>query len=240
MNAPVVILIRPQMGENIGAVARAMSNFGLPELRIVAPRDGWPNPKALEMSSGGASIIESATVFDDFAAAMADVQLAYATTARPRDMQKEVMLPDVAVNRLAAQGVGVRTALVFGPERSGMENSEIAACDAIVSIATSPQNPSLNLAQCSVVMGYEWWRAQGDTNPARQLEAPAPRSEWQGLFSQLEGYLDAVAYFRVPSKKPVMWQNIQNMLLRAKWNAQEVRTFRGVLRSLATRDAADD
>jgi tRNA/rRNA methyltransferase len=230
--SPAVILVRPQMGENIGAVARAMSNFGLHELRLAAPRDGWPNIKAVEMAAGAESIIHAAKVFPDFAAAMHDIQLAYATTARQRDMEKRVVTPDVAMPEIRAQTASLRVALVFGPERSGLENEEITRCDTLISISTAAENRSLNLAQSAVILGYEWFRQQGAAPLQRDLPEIAPKEDWAGLFSQLEDYLDKADYFRVPHKKPIMWQNLQNMLMRSALSAQELRTLRGMLRSL--------
>lgn len=232
--APVVILIRPQMGENIGAVARAMSNFGLSELRLVAPRDGWPNKKALDMASRGKDIVEAAKVYEDFRAAMADIKLAYATTARPRDMAKPVLAPDAAMRAVAAGSASGKTAIVFGPERTGMENEELVLCDGIITIPTSDKNPSLNLAQSSVIVGYEWQKARGEQGIAaeKKTDETAPKEDFFELFSQLENYLDQTNYFRVASKKPLMWQNLRNMLLRGAWSAQEVRSFRGMLRAL--------
>lgn len=234
MPAPAVILVRPQMGENIGAVARAMSNFGLKELRIAAPRDGWPNPKALEMAAGAENIVRDAQVFPDFAAATADLQLLYATTARPRDMEKKVLPPQAAMQSLAAEiKSGMRTGIVFGPERSGLENEEIIRCDTIITIATAPENWSLNIAQSSVIIGYEWFRSQQDEKAvARDFPEVAPKEDWDGMFSQLEAYLDESEYFRVEHKKPIMWQNLRNMLQRSAMSVQELRTFRGMLRSL--------
>lgn len=229
---PVVILARPQMGENIGAVARAMSNFGLRELRLAAPRDGWPNPKAAEMAAGAEDIIREAEVYPDFASAMHGIQLAYATTARPRDMEKRVVAPGAAMREIRERAGSLRVALVFGAERSGLENDEITQCDTLISIPTAPENRSLNLAQSAVILGYEWFRQQGEAAVARALPDIAPKEDWQGLFSQLESYLDSAEYFRVAHKKPVMWQNVQNMLMRAALSAQEVRTLRGMLRSL--------
>ena len=266
-NLPVVILVRPQMGENIGAVARAMSNFGLKELRLAAPRDGWPNPKALEMAAGAENIIKTAQVYPDFKAAMADIQLAYATTARTRDMEKRVVEPAAAMQEIRQflsspsplegegrgegnsspsnmlhhpplpsplpQGErGLKAALVFGPERSGLENDEVTWCNVLITIPTAPENSSLNIAQSAVILGYEWFKQQEHKIIARELAETAPREDWQGLFGQLEGYLDQVEYFRVPQKKPVMWQNLQNMLLRAQLSSQEIRTLRGMFRSL--------
>jgi len=232
-NRPVVILVRPQMGENIGAVARAMSNFGLSELRLAAPRDGWPNPKASEMAAGAEYIIDAAKVYPDFTAATHDIQLAYATTARERDMEKRVVEPAEAMTEIKSQTAsGRKVALVFGPERSGLENDEIGWCDTLITIPTAVENRSLNIAQSAVILGYEWLCQQDGDTIARELPEIAPREEWQGLFSQLESYLDAADYFRVAHKKPVMWQNLQNMLLRSGFSSQEVRTFRGMLRAL--------
>jgi tRNA/rRNA methyltransferase len=231
-NAPVVILVRPQMGENIGAVARAMSNFGLSELRIAAPRDGWPNPKAQEMAAGAENIVNAAQVFPDFRSAMADIHLAYATTARPRDMEKRVVEPPQAMQEVREHlAAGHKIALVFGPERSGLENDDLGWCDTLITIPTAPENQSLNIAQSAVLIGYEWFKGQGPV-VARELQEMATKDDWQGLFGQLEEYLDAVEYFRVAHKKPVMMQNLRNMLMRAAFSPQEVRSFRGMLRSL--------
>lgn len=243
-HSPVVILVRPQLGENIGAVARAMSNFGLKELRIAAPRDGWPNKRAEETASGGESIVKAAKIFPDFTSAMHDIQLAYATTARPRDMEKRVITPDVATKEITESDGKI--ALVFGPERTGLENEEIAWCDTLITIPTAPENSSLNIAQSAVVLFYEWWKASAElrvlsagkeptqhaARSTRHLSPPAPKEDWQGLFGQLEAYLDEVNYYRVADKKIIMWQNLQNMLLRGQWSGQEIRTFRGMLRSL--------
>jgi len=233
MVSPVVILVRPQMGENIGAVARAMSNFGLPELRLVAPRDGWPNKKAAEMAAGATHIIDGVKVFERFTEALLDVQHVYATTARSRDMEKLVLEPAEAMVQLCEQQEsGWRTALVFGPERTGLENEEVALCNTLITIPTSPDNSSLNLAQSCVILGYEWWRRQGMASAERALPEVAAREDWDGLFKQLEVYLDEVNYYRVAGKKTIMWHNVQTMLLRAQWSGQEVRSMRGMLRSI--------
>lgn len=233
-NAPTVILVRPQMGENIGAVARAMSNFGMSELRIAAPRDGWPNPKAVEMAAGAEAIIDTAKIYPDFPAAMQGIHLAYATSARPRDMEKRVVEPATAMQEMKSSSV--RTALVFGPERSGLTNDDITLCNTLITIPTA-ENASLNIAQSAVILGYEWMRASGAPTVARDLPAVAPGEDWQGLFAQLESYLDEVDYFRVPEKKPVMWQNLKTMLLRGQFSPQEVRTLRGMLRNIWERKA---
>lgn len=249
-SAPTIILIRPQMGENIGAVARAMSNFGLSELRIVAPRDGWPNPKSREMAAGAEDIINSATIYPDFAAAMADINAAYATTARPRYMNKRVVLPQHAMQEIieylktqASSLKPFKVALVFGPERSGIGNEEITLCDSIITIPTDKKNPSLNLAQASVIIGYEWMKASSECG-VLGVECgdniPAPKADMFRMFEQLEKYLDQAEYFRTAHKKTIMWQNLKNMLLRGKWTEQEIRTFRGMLRSLWEVNSPDD
>ena len=233
--APVVILVNPQMGENIGAVARAMANFGLSELRLVAPRDGWPNPKATSTAASAEHVLRAATVYPDLPAAMAGVHMAYATTARPRDMEKRVVEPHEAAAQMAkSTREGLTCAIVFGPERTGLTNEDTGLCDTIVSIPTAPEYRSLNIAQSSIIMGYEWLRAIGmeGASQTRELPVPAPREEFIGLLDQLEGYLDTSKYFRVEDKKAVMWQNMQNMLLRAQWSSQEIQTFRGMLRCI--------
>lgn len=262
-NPPLVVLVRPQLGENIGAVARAMCNFGLKELRIVAPRDGWPNPRAVETASGGEAIIENAKIFPDVASALADVNIAYATTARMRDIEKRVVtpsetmeemvgvwsmeskeLPHSKLHKSPTRGEGMKIAFVFGPERTGLENDDVALCDAFITIPTAPDKSSLNLAQSVVVVGYEWWKRSVECGvwslekekPHSKLHAPittsAPKSDWQGLFDQLESYLDESGFFRVADKKPIMWQNMRNMFLRGRFTSQEIRTFRGMLRVL--------
>lgn len=228
---PIVILIRPQMGENIGSVARAMSNFGLAELRIVAPRDGWPNPKAVEMAAGGKEIIESAKIYENFESATADIHITYATTARPRDMIKRVVSPSEAVQEIKAEN-HLKTALVFGPERTGLENEDITLCNAIITIPTDEKNSSLNIAQSSVILGYEWMRASELGTKASEPLETAPKQDFIEMFKQLENYLDEASYFRSAPKKKIMWQNIRNMLQRTMWCEQEIRTFRGMLRAL--------
>ncbi len=247
ITAPIIILIRPQMGENIGAVARAMSNFGLSELRLVAPRDGWPNQRANDMAAGGLNIIENAKIYPDFASAMVDIHCAYATTARSRDMNKRTTSPSEAMAEILAnnqqQATNNRTAIVFGAERTGMENEDVVLCDAIINIPTSAENPSLNLGQAAVIIGYEWAKAsiefgvlsvEKNTRLHSTLQTPnsAPKGEYLGLFEQLENYLDQAEYFRTEQKKAIMWKNLRTMLLRGAWNEQEIRTMRGMLRAL--------
>ncbi len=253
MHSPVFLLSRPQLGENIGAVARAMSNFGLSELRIAAPRDGWPNEKAHEMATVYAQpILDAAGIYPSFDAAMHDLHIAYATTARPRDMEKRVIEPAQAVAEIHAHLQQARkAAIVFGPERTGLTNDELVQCDTVICIPTDSVNPSLNLAQSAVIMGYEWRKQQDASlrapakqsmpqqvdnliaSPAAHNDGYATKEEWQGFFSHLEATLDACNYFRTPDKKPLMWQNLQTIFNRAPLSSQEVRTLRGMLRSLS-------
>lgn len=235
MPLPVIILVRPQLGENIGAVARAMANFGLSELRLVAPRDGWPNQRAIEVSSGAGHIIEAAKLYPDFASATADIHVLYATTARPRDMEKRVLTPAEATAEIATSNH--TAAIIFGPERTGLENEEVAASDVIITIPTSTEYSSLNIAQSVVVVCYEWLKVStGGTLEQKESLPLATKEEWQGLFGQLETYLDETNYYRVDHKKPIMWQNLQTMLMRGAWSEQELRSFRGMLRTIWERD----
>ncbi len=236
---PVIVLVRPQMGENIGAVARAMANFGLTELRLVAPRDGWPNARAWEVSSGAGHILDAAKLYQDIPAALADIHTAYATTARGRDIAKRAIYPEEALKEITQAG-DQKTALLFGPERTGLENDDIALCDAFVTIPTTPDYFSLNLAQAVVILGYEWFKNSAEyrvqsaenenTKLSTQHSALATKSEWTDLFNQLESYLDEAKYFRVAEKKEVMWNNARNMLLRGRFSSQEISTLRGMLR----------
>lgn len=248
MSPPSIILVRPQMGENIGAAARAMSNFGLTDLRLVAPRDGWPNPAANSMASGADDIIANARVFSTFADSIADCQYLLATTARPRDMVKPVYTPNAATHSLHPYS---SSAIIFGPERSGLENAEIALADGIIEIPTADK-ASLNLAQAVVVIAYAWRCYPESQNVTAQQHIPtdnlalsssssamqdqriipAPRAELEGLMEQLETYLDTTHYWREVHKKPIMWRNIQTMLVRMQPTPQEVQSLRGLFRRL--------
>lgn len=236
--APTILLIRPQMAENIGAAARAMRNFGLEELRLVAPRQGWPHPKAAAMATSAVEILDRAALFDDSRAAVADIQHLYATTARPRDMDKRVVTPRQAMQEIRdVMARGERAALMFGPERTGLENDDVVMAQAIISIPTAPDHASLNVAQALVVVAYEWFLAAGDAPPpaARACEsghAPASQFEIQGLFDHLEAELDHCDFFKSAAKKPNMWQNLRNLFLKASLSEQDVRTLRGVIRAL--------
>ncbi len=222
-----IILLRPQMGENMGAAARVMQNFGLSDLRIVAPRDGWPNEAARSMATKAVTIIDGAPVFETLAEAIADRQLVFATTARERQGNKQA----VEIGELRDLALPEKVAIVFGPERTGLENEDIALADQILYVTTSEENPSLNLAQAVAVVAYEWSRRTVDGSKGEADEL-APKSELQGLFDHLEGELDKADFWKVASKKPIMWQNLRNSLQKARLNEQEVRSWRGVIRAL--------
>jgi tRNA/rRNA methyltransferase len=236
-NAPAVILSRPQLGENIGAAARAMANFGLSDLRLVAPRDGWPNEKALSMAAGAANIIEAARVFDTLAEALGDLHLVYATTARERGVAKTILTPAAAAEHLrAAAGAEQKTGLLFGGERSGLDNEEVALATALVTIPTDVAFHSLNLGQAVLLLGYEWFKAADQTPAERTDHGPyhkqATREELFQLFEHLEDELDRAGFLYPPDKKSAMSRNLRALLHRAAMTDQEVRTLRGVIVAL--------
>ena len=233
--APAVILSHPQMGENIGAAARAMKNFGLSELRLIAPKTEWPNERARILASGAGDIIEAATVHADARAALADFGLILATTARGRDVLREVLTPAEAAARLrqAAQA-GIRSAILFGGERAGLDNNEMSLCDAAITIPTAELS-SLNLGQAVLLIGYEWLKSADATPPSRTrktLAVPANRAELVDLFEHLERELDAAQYLFPPQKKETMVRNMRAMILRSNLSDQEVRTIRGMIVAL--------
>lgn len=236
MNLPVIILDRPQLAENIGAVARVMANFGLTELRLVAPRDGWPQERAWASASGANWPLDEARVFETVAEASADLNLIHATTARPRETQMPVLTPrEGAAEMAGAAQAGLRTGLLFGAERAGLETSDIALCQAMVTIPIDPRFHSLNLAQAVAINAYEWRLiAVGDAPPARFREGPPPAEGAQlvGLYEHLERELDTSGFFFPPENRPSMVRNLRVALGRARLNEQEVRTFRGVITAL--------
>ena len=235
LTPPAVILSQPQMGENVGAAARAMKNFGLSELRLIAPKCGWPNDKAQMVASGSADIIERTRVFDDTAAALGDCQLVLATTARDRDILREILTPEAAAKRLReAAREGIKTAILFGGERAGLTNEEMDLADAAITIPTA-EFSSLNLGQAVLLLGYEWLKAADATPPSRTrptIAKPASRFELTGLFEHLEKELDAAQFLYPPEKKDTMVRNIRAMLLRSRLSDQEVRTIRGMIVAL--------
>jgi tRNA/rRNA methyltransferase len=233
MTAPAIILVRPQLGENIGMVARAMWNFGLDDLRLVRPRDGWPNPAAGPPAAGADIVLEKARVFDDIASATADLHRVYATTVRMRGMMKEVITAREAATRIHA--LDGSSGLMFGPERSGLETDDVAMADAILSVPVNPAFGSLNLSQAVILTAYEWFQMQSDT-PAARLEGdqhgPATHGEVEGLIGALYGALEPRGYFFPEDRAPTMKRTLRNILERPGYTAQEVRTLRGVMKAL--------
>jgi tRNA/rRNA methyltransferase len=242
VNGPAIVLVEPQLGENIGAAARAMANFGLGDLRLVAPRDGWPNDKARASASRADHVLDAAQLFQSTPAAVADLQFVLATSARNRGLPKAVMGPREAVAELRARAAaGQKSGLLFGRERWGLTNEEIAAADAIVTFPVNPAFASLNIAQAVLLMSYEWMSAGLDgTLPARSESrtidrAPAPKAELDGLMEHLVGALEPTGYFRSPTKKPTMIHNLRAMFHRAGFTEPETRVFRGVIAALQGR-----
>ena len=238
VQTPVFVLVRPQMGENIGAAARAMWNFELDRLRLVAPRDGWPNPKAVAMASGAGRLLDRAGPFPTVAEAIADCSHIYATTARARGLTKPVMTPEAAMQdaRERAAG-GAKVAVLFGPERAGLENDDIARAGAIVTVPVNPAFFSLNLAQCVLLMAYEWRRA---AVPQLAVE-PVVRAQSidvERLGDHFEQRLEAAGFFFPPDKAPAMRLNLRNMLGRLPLTRADVQTLHGMLRQLSR--AVDD
>ena len=245
MTPPAIILSHTQMGENIGAAARAMKNFGLSELRLIAPKCEWPNDRAQMLASGAGDILDRASLHTTARDALADVQLVLATTARGRDVTREVLTAEAAAQRLrAASAAGLKTALLFGGERAGLDNDEISLCDALITIPTAPlpqikpteiKAGSLNLGQAVLLLGYEWLKA-GDATPASRIRAgvavPAARQELTDLFEHLERELDAGGFFFPPAKKGAMVRNIRAMILRSGLTDQQARTIRGMIVAL--------
>lgn len=238
MNAPVFILVAPQMGENIGAAARVMANFGLTELRLVAPRDGWPNPAAETMSAGALPGVVHVAVFETVEQAIADCAMVIATTARPRGMEKEVVGAAEAVKRMrgsSAQGGAGRAAVLFGAERTGLENEAVTLSDFILSYPVNTSFASLNLAQAVALAAHAWAEAGSEGPPEGfdGVDAPATREDLLGMMEHFEAELDRAGFFFPDDKRAPMTQNLRNAFTRAGWTEQEVRTFRGAIKALA-------
>ena len=230
--APIIILVRPQLGENIGKAARAMLNFGLTEMRIVNPRDGWPNPSAGPAASGADIVLEQAEVFDTLAEATADISHIYATTVRKRGVTKPVLTPEEAAGQIVnAEG---RSAILFGAERSGLETDEVAFARSIITVPINPQFGSLNLAQAVILCAYEWSKHQLLESPPKvELDPPAPQAELDGMIEQLFELLDRRDYFFPPERTGATQLTLRNLLTKPGWNSLEIRTLRGVLSAFA-------
>jgi tRNA/rRNA methyltransferase len=234
--APAIILSEPQLGENIGACARAMANFGLSDLRLVKPRDGWPNEKAQAMAVGAAPLIATARLYDSVAEAIGQLRFVLACSARDRAMAKPVLTPAEGARRLReAAAAGIPTGLLFGNERAGLSNDEVALSDCVITIPTDPGFSSLNLGQAVLLLGYEWFKA-GDTTPPSRIDhgaaMPAPRDELFRLFEHLEEELERTGFLFPPGNRPGMIRNLRSILHRAQLTDQEVRTLRGVIVAL--------
>ncbi|CDN47690.1 RNA methyltransferase [Neorhizobium galegae] len=234
---PAVILVEPQLGENIGMVARAMANFGLAELRLVKPRDGWPSEKARSAASKADHVIDGTKVFETLEEAIADLNFVYATTARERYGFKPVRSPVTAAETLRTKfKVGEKTGILFGRERWGLTNEEVALADEIVTFPVNPAFASLNIAQAVLLMSYEWMKSgMEDLTETVFLpieQRPSTKEQVIGLFEHLEEALDARNYFHPPAKKPRMIDNLRAVISRRGFTEQEISVFRGVINSL--------
>lgn len=230
---PIIVLVRPQLGQNIGKAARAMLNFGLTELRLVAPRDGWPNPDAGPAASGADEVLERATVFATAAEAVADCSLVFASTVRRRELVMPVIGPEEMATRIATSAG--RSAILFGPERSGLATEEVALADAIVTVPINPKFGSLNLAQAVILLAYEWSRgATLAQPPARDLEPPAPHGELEGMIAHLDQELVAKGYFHPPDRAQATRNALRTIFTKPAWSSREVKAVRGVIRALAS------
>jgi len=247
LQAPAVILVEPQLGENIGQAARAMANFGLTDLRLVAPRDGWPNEKALSNAAIARSIVENAQLFPRLEDAIADLHYIGATTARVREMTKPVLTPESAVMEMSGRThKGERCGILFGRERWGLNNDEVSLAHALIIAPVDPTYASLNLAQAVLLVGYEWRKltSGGSLGRATQFDGPAreglPESrcipatagELLHFFDHIEGELTEAGFFKTDEKRPTMVRNIRNMFLRSSLTSQEVKTLRGIVVAL--------
>ena len=225
---PIIVLVRPQLGENIGKAARAMLNFGLTEMRLVAPRDGWPNPDAGPAASGADEVLEGATVYATTAEAVAHCAHVYATTVRKRGVTRPVLTPEQAAPEVHAQAG--RSAILFGPERSGLETDDVALARAIVTVPVNPAFASLNLAQAVILVAYEWSKTQNLPQPtAEELLPPAPQEDLDGLIAHFERLVELRGYFRPASRAAATRRTLRGVLTKPGWNHLEVRTLRGVL-----------
>lgn len=238
---PVIVLVKPQMGENIGAAARAMLNCGIDELRLVNPRDGWPSEPANIMSSGALDKMPPVKVYNSTAEALADCHYSYATTARIRDMVKPVMTAkEAATDCRAREAQGQRCAYLFGGERAGLDNEDVALASAILTIPVNPDFSSLNLGQGVLLCAYEWYQhaavkgapRTATTEIAQEEELPAEHAEMDNLYRRLEEELRAGHFFRTQELQPTVMRNLKNMFGRTEMTSQEVNTFHGIITAL--------
>lgn len=230
---PTIILVEPQLGENIGTAARAMFNCGLTDLRLVAPRDGWPNDKAVAAASGADAVLDRVRLYGRVEDAIADLHHVYVTTARDRHMVKRVLTPRAAAAEMrAAMSGGIACGVLFGPERTGLVNDAIALGDRVIRVPLNPAFASLNLAQAVLLIGYEWFQA-GDQTPAGELltghSRPATKQELHRFFDHFEEALEQSGFLRTAEKRPGMVRNLRNLFQRAECTEQELRTFHGII-----------
>jgi tRNA/rRNA methyltransferase len=231
---PAIVLVEPQLAENIGMAARAMANFGLSELRLVSPRNGWPKKGAHSAASGASHILENAKLFPTLREAIADLHFVLATTARERDQMKRVYGPEAGLSQVAARlQAGERVGILFGRERAGLDNDEVSLADAIITFPVDPEFPSLNLAQSVLLVGYEWSRQAGASIPfGEDIRSPgATREAVLSFLDYLEGQLDAIGYFPA-DKRAIMIRNMRDIFHRRDLSEQDVRTLRGAIRAL--------
>ncbi len=237
LGGPAIILVRPQLGENMGTAARALLNFGLIDLRLVSPRDGWPNIKAVNAASKATAVLDRVRLFDSTAEAVADLRHVYAATARSRHMLKPVTTPSHAAGDMrrwmaADEPCGV----LFGPERMGLHNDDVALADTVLSVPVNPAFASINLAQAVLLIAYEWFQTEVPDTAEEALEPnrtpPATREELENFFTHLERELDACGFLHPPEKRPAMVRNIRNLFMRAKLHQQEVSTLHGIVSEL--------
>ncbi|MGV6848307.1 MAG: RNA methyltransferase [Marinibacterium sp.] len=241
---PAFVLVRPQMGENIGAAARAMLNFGLTRMRLVAPRDGWPNPAAVAMASGAGRILDGAVVAKTTGEAVADCSYVFATTARPRGLTKLVVSPERAMQMALERGrAGQKVAILFGPERAGLENDDIARANAIISVPVNPEFASLNLAQCVLLTAYEWRRQSTEIT---EQKVDLARTDWasvqevEKLAEHYEERLAQAGFFFPPEKAPGMRINLRNLWSRMDLTRADIQMLHGILRQMVRwKDRAD-
>jgi tRNA/rRNA methyltransferase len=231
LEGPIIVLVRPQLGQNIGKAARAMLNFGLTDMRLVAPRDGWPNPEAGPSASGADVVLEQAQVFSTVQDAIADCSLVFASTVRRRDLVMPVASPEQMADRIAASGE--RSAILFGPERSGLETEDVALANAIVTVPINPQFGSLNLAQAVILLAYEWSKRGQFVQPTiKDLEPPAPHGDLEGLMGQLNQELEAKGYFFPASRTKATKNTLRTIFTKTGWSSREVKAVRGLVRAL--------
>lgn len=230
---PAIVLVRPQLAENIGKAARAMLNFGLTDLRLVSPRDGWPNPDAGPAASGADSVIRDAKLYETVADAVADCAHVYATTVRKRGVTKPVVDPAEAATAIRA--APERSAILFGPERAGLETNDVALARTILTVPINPEFGSLNLAQAVILVAYEWSRGAALAQPPKvTIEPPAAHDELEGLVTQIDAALDYAGFYFPPAKVPTTKRMVRSILTKPGWSSPEIRTLRGMIAALVT------